>query len=160
MIFSRSPPTTLSRMHDPIGRALMLRILPCAARGISPYFPAALLPTVQGPSSLAFHPFAHAHTVQRQGCSDPSRHRRASFTLAPYFHIPNLLHHPLHISSVGYSPDFVLRLASHDASDKSSLSVATRSHPINLSSLIALQIVRHFHPYHAHAFGVTFHQNS
>ena len=78
----------------------------------------------------------------------------------PTVHIPNLLHHPLHISSVGYSPDFALRLASHDASDKSSFSVATRSHPISLSSLITLQIVRHFHPYHAHAFGVTFHQNS
>ena len=80
--------------------------------------------------------------------------------LRPPFHIPTLLHQPLHISSVGYSPDFALRLAPHDASGKSSFSVATRSHPINLSSLITLQIVRHFHSNHAHAFGVTFHQNS
>ena len=132
-------------------------------RGVfHPTFRPRFMPTVQGPSSLAFHPFAHAHTVEWSGKDVPIRLVTDVLPslLRPTSQIPNLLHQPLHISSVGYSPDFALRLASYDVSDKSSFSVATRSHPINLSSLITLQIVRHFHPYHAHAFGVAFHQNS
>ena len=135
-------------------------------RGVfHPTFRPRFMPTVQGPSSLAFHPFAHAHTVEWSGKDVPIR--LVTDVLFPHScallfisQICFMVHHPLHVSLVGYSPDFVLRLASHDSSDKSSFSVATCSHLINLSSLITLQIVRHFHSNHAHAFRVTFHQNS
>ena len=149
-------------MHDPIGRALMLRILPCAARGISPYFPAAL----------------HAHRprsiLSRISPVCPCTHRAAArmfrsvssptcfpHSCALFFIFQSQICCIIHCTSHRSGTRPTSRCGSHHmVSEKSSFSVATRSHPINLSSLFTLQIVRHFHPYHAHAFGVTFHQNS